>query len=60
MLEDLIITPGYKVVFNREGHGLGGILLCRAAGGSLIVYFNETHGAYKHLFSVLDKIELRQ
>ena len=59
VLEGKIIGSGYKVVFSERDMDSEAFFSVEQQVGSLIVYFNETHGAYKHLFSALDSAELQ-
>jgi len=59
LLEGKIIGSGYKVVFSEREMDSEAFFSVEQQVGSLIIYFNEGHGAYKHLFAALDSAELQ-
>jgi len=56
-LEDLLITSGYQVAFAEKPIDGDAFFSVEAKVGSLIVFLNENHPAFKHLFAVIDKID---
>ena len=56
-LEDLIITQGYNVVFTEKKIDGDAFFSVEPKIGSLVIFLNENHSAFKHLFTVLDKID---
>ena len=59
-LDDLLITSGFSVAFAEKPIDGDAFFSVEAKVGSLIVFLNENHGAFKHLFSVIDKIDTEE
>ena len=58
-LEGKIIDTGYKITFSERPMDSEAFFSVQQEIGSLIVFANENHEAYKHLFAALDSAELK-
>ena len=56
-LEDLLITSEYGIAFAEKPIDGDAFFSVEAKVGSLVVFLNENHPAFKHLFAVIDKID---
>ena len=56
-LEDMLITSEYDVAIAGKPIDGEAFFSVEAKVGSLIVFLNENHKAFRHLFTVLDKID---
>jgi len=52
-----IIDSGYQMVFSERELDSDAFFSIKREIGALILFLNEGHSAFKHLFSVLDKME---
>jgi len=57
-LEGKIVVSGYDVVFSERKMDTDAFFSVEQTVGSLIVYLNQSHDAYKHLFAALEDIEI--
>jgi len=58
-LEGKLIDSGYKIAFSERGMDTEAFFSVEREIGSLIVFANERHDAYAHLFAALDSAELK-
>ena len=58
-LEGKLIDSGYKIAFSERPMDSEAFFAVQQEIGSLIVFANEDHAAYSHLFAALDSAELK-
>jgi len=58
-LEGKLIDSGYKIAFSERQMDSEAFFSVQQEIGSLIVFANENHAAYRHLFAALDSAELK-
>ena len=58
-LEGKLIDSGYKIAFSERKMDTGAFFSVQQEIGSLIVFVNEGHSAFDHLFAALDSAELK-
>ena len=58
-LEGKLIDSGYKIAFSERFMDTEAFFSVQQEIGSLIVFANESHSAFDHLFAALDSAELK-